>query len=69
MQGWKKIMTLGDSYKAEIKKIQLIKNGIEAMVMNKAKDQVKLAFGSADLYVKEGQYEIASILLFENEED
>ena len=69
MQGWKKIMTLGDSYKAEIKKLQLIKNGIEAMVMNKAKDQVKLAFGSADLYVKEGQYEIASILLFENEED
>ncbi|MDQ3141647.1 MAG: hypothetical protein M3Q56_05300 [Bacteroidota bacterium] len=69
MQGWRKIMSLGDNYKAEIKRLQLIKNGIEAMVMNKAKDQIKVAIGGADLYVKEGQYEIATILLFENEED
>jgi hypothetical protein len=64
MQGWKKIMSLADVYKAEIKRLQLLKNGIEAMVMNKPVNKT-----SADLYVKEGQYEIATILLFENEED
>jgi hypothetical protein len=69
MQGWKKIMTLRDSYKAEIKKIQLIKNGIEAMLMAKSKEAIQVSLGGIDLYVKEGQYEIASILLFENEED
>jgi hypothetical protein len=65
MQGWKKIMSLGDVYKAEIKRLQLLKNGIEAMVMNKPIVNQTMA----DLYVKEGQYEIATILLFENEED
>jgi hypothetical protein len=65
MQGWKKIMSLGDVYKAEIKRLQLLKNGIEAMVMNKPVVNRTIA----DLYVKEGQYEIANILLFENEED
>ena len=69
MQGWKKIMTLRDSYKAEIKKIQLIKNGIEAMLMAKSKGAIQVSPGGVDLYVKEGQYEIATILLFENEED
>ncbi|HQX43058.1 MAG: hypothetical protein IPP06_01935 [Saprospiraceae bacterium] len=69
MQGWKKIMTLRDSYKAEIKKIQLIKNGIEAMLMAKSKGAIQVSLGGVDLYVKEGQYEIATILLFENEED
>jgi len=69
MQGWKKIMTLRDSYKAEIKKIQLIKNGIEAILMAKSKEAIQVSLGGIDLYVKEGQYEIASILLFENEED
>lgn len=65
MQGWKKIMSLADTYKAELKRLQLVKNGIEAMVTTKA----LLNKASADLYVKEGQYEIATILLFENEED
>ena len=69
MQVWKKIMTLRDSYKAEIKKIQLIKNGIEAMLMAKSKGAIQVSLGGVDLYVKEGQYEIATILLFENEED
>jgi hypothetical protein len=69
MQGWKKIMTIRDSYKAEVKRLQLIKNGIEAMLMSKAKEQVQMTISGMDLYVKEGQYEIASILLFENEED
>ncbi len=64
MQGWKKIMSLGDVYKAEIKRLQLLKNGIEAMVMNKPFVNQTMA----DLYVKEGQYEIANILLFEDEE-
>ena len=63
-QGWKKIMSLADAYKAEIKRLQLLKNGIEAMVMNRPVNAA-----AADLYVKEGQYEIATILLFENEED
>ncbi len=65
MQGWKKIMSLADAYKAELKKVQLVKNGIEAMVMTKA----LMNNSAADLYVKEGQFEIAAILLFENEED
>lgn len=65
MQGWKKIMSLGDVYKVELKRLQLLKNGIEAMVMNKPIVNKTIA----DLYVKEGQYEIATILLFENEED
>jgi hypothetical protein len=65
MQGWKKIMSLGDVYKAELKRLQLLKNGIEAMVMNKPIVNNTIA----DLYVKEGQFEIATILLFENEED
>ncbi len=69
MQGWKKIMTIRDSYKAEVKRLQLIKNGIEAMLMSKAKGQMQMTISGMDLYVKEGQYEIASILLFENEED
>lgn len=70
MQGWKKIMTLADAYKAEIKRLQLLKNGIEAMVMNKPKEMpVKISASGADLYVKEGQYEIATILLFDNEDD
>jgi len=64
MQGWKKIMSLGDVYKAELKRLQLLKNGIEAMVMNKPFVNQTMA----DLYVKEGQYEIANILLFEDEE-
>jgi hypothetical protein len=64
MQGWKKIMSLADVYKAEIKRLQLLKNGIEAMVMNKPFVNKTMA----DLYVKEGQYEIANILLFEDEE-
>ncbi|HEX5625810.1 MAG TPA: hypothetical protein VFX48_07330 [Saprospiraceae bacterium] len=63
-QGWKKIMSLADAYKAELKRLQLLKNGIEAMVMNRPVNAT-----AADLYVKEGQYEIATILLFENEED
>ena len=57
MQGWKKIMTLRDSYKAE------------AMLMAKSKGAIQVSLGGVDLYVKEGQYEIATILLFENEED
>ncbi len=65
MKGWKKIMSLADAYKAELKKVQLVKNGIEAMVMTKA----LMNNSAADLYVKEGQFEIAAILLFENEED
>jgi hypothetical protein len=64
-------MSLGDKYKAEIKRLQLLKNGIEAMVQEKTKQQeaVRLAMPGADLYVKEGQYEIANILLFENDDD
>ena len=71
MNGWKKIMSLRDKYKAEIKRLQLLKNGIEAMVQEKTKQQeaVRLAMPGADLYVKEGQYEIANILLFENDDD
>lgn len=69
MQGWKKIMTIRDQYKAELKRLQLLKNGIEAMLMTKPKEKVQVAVNGMDLYVKEGQYEIASILLFENEED
>ncbi|MBK7232161.1 MAG: hypothetical protein IPH93_07825 [Saprospiraceae bacterium] len=69
MQGWKKIMTIRDQYKAEVKRLQLMKNGIEAMLMSKPKETVQVAMNGMDLYVKEGQYEIASILLFENEED
>ena len=71
MNGWKKIMSLGDKYKAEIKRLQSLKNGIEAMVQEKTKQQeaVRLAMPGADLYVKEGQYEIANILLFENDDD
>lgn len=64
MQGWKKILSLADVYKAEIKRLQLLKNGIEAMVMNKSFVNKTMA----ELYVKEGQYEIANILLFEDEE-
>ncbi len=30
---------------------------------------MQMTISGMDLYVKEGQYEIASILLFENEED
>jgi hypothetical protein len=69
MQGWKKIMSLRDTYKAEVKRLQLLKNGIEATIQNKQQEKLKLAMNGVDLYVKEGQYEIASILLFENEED
>ena len=39
------------------------------MVMPKEKGSIQLSMNVIDLYVKEGQYEIASILLFENEED
>jgi len=46
-----------------------LKNGIEATIQNKQQEKLKLAMNGVDLYVKEGQYEIASILLFENEED
>lgn len=67
MQGWKKIMSLADAYKAELKKMLLLKNGIDAMVESHASRMPSRL--AADLYVKEGQYEIASILLFENEED
>ena len=69
MQGWKKVMTIRDHYLAELNRLQLTKNGIEAMVMPKEKGSIQLSMNVIDLYVKEGQYEIASILLFENEED
>lgn len=69
MEGWKKIMTIRDHYVAELKRVLLNKNGIEAMLLNKAQEQVKLSLSGTELYVKEGQFEIASILLFENEED
>lgn len=69
MQGWKKIMTIKDQYLAELKRILLTKNGIEAMLMNRTQEPLKISISGTDLYVKEGQYEIASILLFENEED
>ena len=69
MQGWKKVMTIRDHYLAELKRIQLIKNGIEAMIMTKEKGTIQVSMNGMDLYVKEGQFEIASILLFENEED
>ena len=65
MQGWRKVLSLADAYKAELKKVLLLRNGVEAIVESKARTN-RLA---ADLYVREGQYEIASILLFENEED
>ena len=39
------------------------------MIMAKSKEAIQVSLGGIDLYVKEGQYEIASILLFENEED
>ena len=64
MQGWKKIMSLRDAYKAEVKRLQLLKNGIEAMIQNKQQEQMKLAMNGVDLYVKEGQYEIASWLRY-----
>ncbi|HMW38167.1 MAG TPA: DUF2007 domain-containing protein [Saprospiraceae bacterium] len=69
MQGWKKIMTVKDQYLAELKRILLTKNGIEAMLMNRPQESLKISISGTDLYVKEGQFEIASILLFENEED
>jgi hypothetical protein len=69
MQGWKKIMTIKDNYLAELKRVLLNKNGIEAMLLNKGQEAPKLSMAGSDLYVREGQYEIASILLFENEED
>ncbi|MCC6752837.1 MAG: hypothetical protein IT266_02515 [Saprospiraceae bacterium] len=65
MQGWRKVLSLADAYKAELKKVLLLRNGIEAIVESKA----RMNRQAADLYVREGQYEIASILLFENEED
>ncbi|MEO6190605.1 MAG: DUF2007 domain-containing protein [Saprospiraceae bacterium] len=69
MQGWKKVMTIKDNYLAELKRVLLSKNGIDAMLMNNSIETRQLSIAGADLYVKEGQYEIASILLFENEED
>ena len=69
MQGWKKVMTIKDNYLAELKRVLLSKNGIDAMLMNNSIETRQLTIAGADLYVKEGQYEIASILLFENEED
>ncbi|HRI00406.1 MAG TPA: hypothetical protein PK006_05065 [Saprospiraceae bacterium] len=69
MTGWKKIMSMGDKAKAELKRLQLLRNGIEAMVQERRKDAIKLQLNGVDLYVKEGQFEIANILLFENEED
>ncbi|MFN8279662.1 MAG: DUF2007 domain-containing protein [Saprospiraceae bacterium] len=69
MQGWKKIMTVKDQYLAELKRILLTKNGIEAMLKNRTQESLKISISGTDLYVKEGQFEIASILLFENEED
>ncbi|MEP7195077.1 MAG: DUF2007 domain-containing protein [Saprospiraceae bacterium] len=69
MEGWKKILTVKDNYLAELKRVLLSKNGIEAMLLNKGQETIKLSISGADLYVREGQYEIASILLFENEED
>lgn len=65
MKGWKKILSLADAYKAELKKVQLVKNGIDAMIQPKP----MLNSTSVELYVQEAQFEIASILLFENEED
>lgn len=69
MEGWKKIMTIKDNYIAELKRVLLSKNGIDSMLMNRGQEPVKLSLSGMDLYVREGQYEIASILLFENEED
>lgn len=69
MEGWKKIMTIKDNYLAELKRVLLNKNGIEAMLLNKKTEAMKVSLNGTDLYVKEGQFEIASILLFENEED
>lgn len=69
MEGWKKIMTIKDNYLAELKRVLLSKNGIDAMLLNKGQETIKVSISGADLYVKEGQFEIASILLFENEED
>ncbi len=69
MQGWKKIMTIKDNYLAELKRVLLSKNGIEAILQNKGQESLKVNMSCTDLYVKEGQFEIASILLFENEED
>ncbi|MCC6816934.1 MAG: hypothetical protein IT267_11020 [Saprospiraceae bacterium] len=62
-------MTIKDNYLAELKRVLLNKNGIEAMLLNKKTEAMKVSLNGTDLYVKEGQFEIASILLFENEED
>ncbi|NOT37452.1 MAG: hypothetical protein HOP11_08750 [Saprospiraceae bacterium] len=69
MEGWKKIMTIKDNYLAELKRVFLSKNGIDAMLMSKSQESIKFSLNGIDLYVREGQFEIASILLFENEED
>jgi Zn-dependent membrane protease YugP len=51
-KGWEKIFSSAQPYQAEVAKQVLEENGITAVVINK-KDSSYLAFGEAELYVKQ----------------
>ena len=51
-KGWEKIFSSAQPYQAEVAKQILEENGIQAVVINK-KDSSYLAFGEAEVYVKQ----------------
>ncbi len=51
-KGWEKIFSTAQPYQAEVAKQILEENGIQAVVINK-KDSSYLAFGEAEVYVKQ----------------
>jgi Zn-dependent membrane protease YugP len=51
-KGWEKIFSSAQPYQAEVAKQVLEENGITAVIINK-KDSSYLAFGEAELYVKQ----------------
>ena len=51
-KGWEKIFTTSQPYQAEVARQVLEEGGIEAVVINK-RDSSYLAFGEAEVYVKQ----------------
>jgi len=60
--GWTLVYTVGNDHQAEMAKILLAEQEIDAIVINK-RDSSYLAFGDIEIFVKEAEAEKAAEIL------
>jgi len=64
-EGWLKIYTTSEYYKAEIVRQVLVEHEIEAVLMNKQDSLYR--FGEVEVYIKKAHFDDALELIIKNE--